>query len=135
MLQTPCYPPGAQPGPGSSLSGTLQYFTENERNMVIKNEAYFGNGQKSIETHRDTQDNLHRIGKPAIIRWHENGQKHSVEYWYRGKRHNENGPAYIRWNENGEKLNEEYWVYFRDSHLSEEEFYRWKIKMKLQEYV
>ena len=65
---------------------------------------------RRVEAHW-TAGKLDREGdQPALIRWHESGEKEREEYWTAGKRDRGDGkPAVTRWHANGEKKIEEYW--------------------------
>jgi hypothetical protein len=49
------------------------------------------------------------INKP-IIKYYDNGQKKSEEWFLDWKRHREDGPAYQIWSENGQKRIEEWFL-------------------------
>jgi len=55
---------------------------------------------------------FHRHHGKAYIRWHNNGQKWSEEYWADGKLHREplEGPADTYWFGNGQKYFDKYLV-------------------------
>ena len=77
--------------------------------------------QDGSESWQDKEGNLHRVGKPAVVR------NDGTEEWYtRGLRHRIDGPAYLRTfkNQIGETLSERMW-YLQDKRLNTFEVEGW----------
>lgn len=76
----------------------------------------------------DRISNLHRDGKPALLRFDRDGSLLSESYYQYGKMHNENGPAYISRLKNGAV---EYSKFYLDGEEYLEEDYLKQMQTKL----
>ena len=77
--------------------------------MSIVEVEHWINGNKKHETWFD-HEIVHRIGEPAVIWWHENGQIEQERYILNGMIYRIGGPAITCWYNDGGKYYEAYYT-------------------------
>jgi len=79
----------------------LEYYPNKQLKHKIE---YHHNGCKKYERFFDENGNLHRINKPAIQEWYDNGIKSYESYRINRKSHNIYNPARIWYSQFGGKI-------------------------------